>query len=189
MFPHYLKLEIKQSCNIHSCYRFSIIISNKYFITIEATKKHSTLNWELSGGIFIYYKGGMCIWEWQAPITEFLPQQAGSEVFLKDVVQILSPGVWLLEINKTIQKQIWCEFSLISRSETWCHLAPAGDPSLSLHPKRQAGTGTTWLLPHLESAQLFLVLDSWEMPVWLANICLISAKLIHITLASQNASG
>lgn len=46
----------------------------------------------------------MCIWEWQAPITEFLPQQAGSEVFLKDVVQILSPGVWLLEINKTIQK-------------------------------------------------------------------------------------
>lgn len=36
----------------------------------------------------------MCIWEWQASIIEFLPQQAGSEVFLKDGVQIPSPGAW-----------------------------------------------------------------------------------------------
>lgn len=44
IFCHHLKLEIKQSCNIHSFYRFGIIISNKYIIKVEATRKNNTLN-------------------------------------------------------------------------------------------------------------------------------------------------
>lgn len=42
MFHHYLKFKTHQSFSAHLCYSLTIIINNKYFIKVEATKRYNT---------------------------------------------------------------------------------------------------------------------------------------------------